>query len=96
MEEWVAGISGGRRGIRDTVGITSQPQETPADPGEGGRDPRDSVRFWFPGLEGAREAEEEEEEVEREVEVMEEGKEKIETEMEEKKHGRKRRKMRWK
>lgn len=95
MEEWVAGISGGRRGIRDTVGITSQPQETPADPGEGGRDPRDSVRFWFPGLEGAREAEEEEE-VEREVEVMEEGKEKIETEMEEKKHGRKRRKMRWK
>lgn len=87
MEEWVAGISGGRRGIRDTVGITSQPQETPADPGEGGRDPRDSVRFWFPGLEGAREAEEEE--VEREVEVMEEGKEKVETEME-KKPGRRR------
>lgn len=94
MEEWVAGISGGRRGIRDTVGITSQPQETPADPGEGGRDPRDSVRFWFPGLEGAREAEEEE--VEREVEVMEEGKEKVETEMEEKKHGKRRRRMRWK
>lgn len=95
MEEWVAGISGGRRGIRDTVGITSQPQETPADPGEGGRDPRDSVRFWFPGLEGAREAEEEEE-VEREVEVMEEGKEKVEAEMEEKKHGKRRRRMRWK